>query len=267
MSGRLEYKYLVPNALLDRLRDEIRPYVKPDLTGRQDKAGAYTVRSIYYDTLGFNCYEAKLAGLKVRNKFRIRGYGRPVDEPIVYLEIKKKSAGFIDKRRAPVLRKDLESFLASRDIDRYVIQARNMPEARGDAERFLYHYYRFGLHPAALVVYDREAFFGSFDPSFRLTFDLALRRALSPSLDDLYDDACLAPAMYGSFIFEVKFFRYSLPGWVRSIISRYRLPRMALSKYTISIDTHQSAALSSHGRGRRFARRLDVNVREENGLC
>lgn len=267
MSGRLEYKYLVPNDVLPQLRNELRPYVSDKPAGGSQYPNAYTVRSIYYDTLGFQCYDEKDAGIRVRNKFRIRGYARPNENSIVFLEIKRKDGGFIDKHRAPVLRRDLRALLDSRDIERYVIGARQDEIVRRDAERFLYHYHRFGLHPATLVVYDREAFSSRFDPSLRLTFDKALRQFMSPEIEQLYDEPCLAPTMYRSFVFEVKFFRYALPRWVTSIISRYELPRLALSKYTMCLDTVPSPAMSAQGRGRRFARRLEPIPPSESSPC
>jgi len=203
----------------------------------------------------------------VRNKFRIRGYNKPGVDPVVYLEIKKRNSGFIDKHRAPVLRRDLVPLLSSRDIDRYVIASSAMPEARRDAERFLYHYVRFALHPAVLVVYDREAVMARLDPSFRITYDTGLRRTLAPSLGDLYDDGRLESAMNKYFIFELKFFRCALPAWIRAVVARFSLPRMALSKYTICLDTNQSAALCAPGRGRRFARRLDPMTTERSLSC
>lgn len=267
MPGRLEYKFLIPTSMLEPLRAQISPHVRPDPFGGQQTSGAYTVRSIYYDTLGFNCYVDKEAGVKIRRKYRIRGYDRPGTDPVVFLEIKQKYAGFIDKHRAPVLLRHLASLLATGDIDRYVIDASSTPDARHSAERFLYNYYRFGLHPAALITYDREAFFADLDTSLRITFDKNLRSALSPSLDDLYDDAHLGAAMRRSFIFELKFFRCALPGWVRSIITRNQLSRMALSKYTICLDMNPSAALSTHGRGRRFARPLDTPMIDWSAHC
>jgi hypothetical protein len=44
--------------------------------------------------------------------------------------------------------------------------------------------------------------------------------------------------MPGEWIFEVKFFRSALPAFVRSLIHRYRLPRLALSKYAICMESH-----------------------------
>ena len=90
-----------------------------------------------------------------------------------------------------------------------------------------------------LVVYDREAFFGRFDRSLRITFDKNLRSTVFPSLDGLFEDQGLKYAMAKHLIFEVKFFRSALPAWVQSIVSRYDLPRMALSKFSICLDAHK----------------------------
>ena len=244
MDGRVEHKYLVPNAVLGDLRADLLPYVLPDPLGGRQRNGEYTVRSIYYDTPRLECYDTKLDGLKVRRKFRIRGYDQPEDDSVVFLEIKKKYDSFIAKHRSPLLSRHLEEFLSSPDLDRYIIQSSGAPCARQDAERFLYHYYRHGLVPVVLVVYDREAFFGRFDPSLRFTFDKALRRAPLPTPGTLYHDHNLEEALTGASIFEVKFFRRVLPGFVRSIVNRYRLPRLALSKYAMCLETSPIPALA-----------------------
>ena len=267
MMGRLEYKFLASTSLADRIRADLLPYVRPDAQHGSQGPGAYTVRSIYYDTPRFHCYDAKLAGLRVRRKFRVRGYDHPHQDSIVFLEIKKKCADFIDKHRAPLLGRDLESLLATRDIDRYVLETDPPEQARRDAERFLYHYYRYHLSPAALVVYDREAYLGKYDSSLRITFDKNLRGSPSPRLAALYDDACLATAISGAFVFEVKFHRNALPGWVRSIISRYRLPRMALSKYTICLDSQPASAISSAHGGTPFTRALKAATVHGRHAC
>lgn len=236
MSGRIEYKYLVPNGLMERLRAEILPYLVPDRPPGGGSSCEYTVRSVYYDTPRFDCYNEKVDGLKMRNKFRVRGYGRGGMRSVVFLEIKRKSDAFIKKHRAPLDHADLEAFLATRDVDRYIRSKDGSSREKDDALRFLYHYGRHGLRPTALVVYDREAFAGKFDPSLRVTFDKNVRGSAFPSLENLFDDDRLEIALRGRFIFEVKFFRYALPAWVRTIVKRYELPRMALSKYAICLD-------------------------------
>lgn len=258
MLGRLEYKYLAPTAMLDRIRADLLPFVDRDPVDGMQNQGIYTVRSIYYDTPRFHCYGDKLAGLRVRRKYRIRGYNARDERSVVFLEIKKKYADFIDKHRAAVPARDLASLLETRDIDRYVLANGGGGQARGDAERFLYNYYRRRLTPAALVVYDREAYFGRYDPSLRITCDLRLRTNLRPGLDSLYDEAGLVAAMTSGFIFEVKFHRNALPAWVRSLISRYRLHRMSLSKYTICMDSQPAAHIASAHTGTPFTRALEA---------
>ena len=252
MDGRVEFKYLVQNDLMDDIRRDLQPYLLADALGGKKRDGEYTVRSIYYDTPQMECYDTKLDGLKVRNKFRIRGYDQPEHDSLVFLEIKRKFASFIAKHRAPMWSRDLEAFLQEPDVDKYIL-ANGSARERSDARRFLYHYHRHRLIPAVLVVYDREAYLGRFDPSIRITFDKALRRAASPSPAILYDENCLEPAMANSWIFEVKFFRCALPAFVRSVIRRYELPRMALSKYAICLDSHPTVMSRSPWRERLFA--------------
>ena len=245
MGGRIEYKYQVPIALLPKLRAELMPYVVPDLPPGDATSSDYTVRSVYFDTPRFDCYEEKVDGLKMRNKFRVRGYGRDGSRSsVVFLEIKRKSESFIKKHRAPLAPEHLDAFFATRDVDRYIIGGPGQSREKEDALCFLYHFGRHGLRPTALVVYDREAFKGRFDSSLRVTFDKNVRGTPFPSLDELFDDTNLKGAMPGSFVLEVKFFRYALPSWVRSIIARYELPRLALSKYGMCLE----AAHAQRGR-------------------
>lgn len=240
MPWRSEYKYLVPNALLPRMRADVQPYMDIDPFAGKQSSNEYTVRSVYYDTPRFDCYDEKLDGLKCRRKYRIRGYNRPDEKSIVFLEIKKKYSSLIDKHRAPLLYKDVEAFLASRDIDKYIIPLSGNGQEKSDAQRFLYHYYRRALRPAVLVVYDREAFMGKFDPTLRVTFDKNLRGRSFPSLETLYDEVPLQYAMRTHFILEMKFIRGALPAWAITMIHQYGLPRMALSKYTICLDEQQA---------------------------
>jgi uncharacterized protein (DUF1786 family) len=44
------------------------------------------------------------------------------------------------------------------------------------------------------------------------------------------------------FILEVKFFQV-LPQWISRVLEKYNVTRMAVSKYTSSIDTHQCSSV------------------------
>ena len=116
MMDRLEYKYLVPHDFLDTLRQEIRPYLVMDDHARCRPAKQYTVRSVYFDTFGLDCYHDKKEGLKVRAKYRLRGYDELQAGSVVFLEVKKKYINFIGKHRAPVLWRNIEALFSDFEV-------------------------------------------------------------------------------------------------------------------------------------------------------
>jgi hypothetical protein len=234
-SSRLEYKYLVSVDQLDAMRSVIKPFVKLDKFSLIRPDHQYTIRSVYFDTPGMDCYEEKIDGIKVRKKYRIRGYNDLSENEIIFLEIKRKYRNFISKNRAPLHNKDLENLFESKDIDRYILPFGPKGKARNDAQRFLFHYFRHNLSPKILVVYEREAFYSRFDEGVRITFDKNLRGAPFTYHNKLTNGYQLKPAMQNHFILELKFDR-GLPLWAKRTIARFHPTRLALSKYTICLD-------------------------------
>ncbi len=235
---RLEYKYLVTKGLADDIRAVIRPYVRLDAFSDMCPDKQYTVRSIYYDTRRFGCYEEKVEGFRFKKKFRIRGYNLPEADSVVFLEIKRKDEYFIDKSRAPVRWDQIESVFAGYGPSGGKIPFKEGSREAEAARRFLCGYYHKRMLPVVLVTYEREAFYSRFDRTLRITFDKNVRSRLYPTLDSLYADRDMKYVMPGHFVFEVKFHR-GLPGWVRSVVMRFDLPRLAVSKYAMGIDCHR----------------------------
>lgn len=237
MKSRYEYKYLVHNSLVDKIRADLLPYMQLDDFAKKHSNGQYTVRSIYYDSPQFDCYTEKHDGVKIRNKYRIRGYDNLLRESVTFLEIKHKHTNCISKSRAPIYYSNVAKSLYTRRMDDYILSFSGNGVEKKDAHKFLYYYYLKKLHPAVLVIYDREAFGGKFDKSLRLTFDKKLRSAIYPSLNELYNEERAKATMNNHFILEVKFYG-TLPLWIKTLISKYSLDRRALSKYTMSLETH-----------------------------
>jgi hypothetical protein len=236
-SSRLEYKYLVSNYQLNAVRAAIRPFVKLDRFAQSREDNAYTIRSVYFDTPAMDCYEEKIDGIKIRKKYRIRGYNELDSEEIIFLEIKRKYRNFISKNRAPLHNGDLEKLFKSRDIDKYILPFGPEGKSYRDAQKFLYHYYRLKLNPKILIVYEREAFYDRFNDSVRLTLDKNLRSAPFTYHNRLTNGYQLKPALKNHFILELKF-DHGLPLWAKRVIARFAPPKLALSKYTICLDSH-----------------------------
>ncbi|MCB0282679.1 MAG: polyphosphate polymerase domain-containing protein [Calditrichae bacterium] len=237
MLTKIEYKFLVPESKLDNLRSDLTPFTELDKYSEIDDRKEYTVRSIYYDTPGFECYVEKKEGLKIRKKYRLRGYNEEHPDNVLFLEIKRKNKNYIRKNRAPFLYKNINSVLFKNKLAGNILSNGNGKEM-ADAKRFFYNYHTKALRPVVLIIYEREAFFSKFDPTLRLTFDKNLRSVMYPLKDDVYSAKKAKYAMPGFFIFEVKFVA-GMPLWVTNIIQKYGLSRQAISKYTITIDSHK----------------------------
>jgi len=238
MSTRLEYKYLVPETLLPKIRSEVSIYMNYDPYAEIRPKKQYTVRSIYLDTADFQCYQEKYEGYKIRNKYRIRVYNEPEDEGLVFLEIKRKNENFISKDRSRLYFKNLQPLLRSKNTDEYLLRKTNGTSELEEANKFLFHYYSKNLLPASLVVYEREPFMGRFGYDLRITFDKNLRGTSEPTFADFFKEQDLKHAFPGFFILEIKFHQM-FPAWVPRMINKYDLLRTSISKYTNCIDINK----------------------------
>lgn len=232
---REELKYVVPEEALDDLRAEIQPFMELDKFGVGFEERGYTIRSIYLDSPDLVFYEEKQNHLQNRKKLRIRGYNEQKGDDKVFLEIKRKFSSAIAKDRAPVRYADLEQLFQSPDVERFVDPTSSFPEAREAARSFFYHVYRLNLRPTNLVVYEREAFMGRFDPTLRITFDRNLRGGIFPELGELFDEREFRGVMPGYFILELKY-NTQFPGWLRPALARHGLMQRSASKYCMVID-------------------------------
>lgn len=231
-----EYKYLVPNEMIDELRREMEPFLELDKYASICPKKEYTVRSIYYDTQNLDFYYEKLNGIKNRKKLRIRGYNELGIKSIIFLEIKCKFENFTHKYRSMLNYENLSDLLFTGDLQSYIILKGD--ESIENAGRFLFHLKKKRLKPVSLVTYDREAFLSRFDSNFRITFDKNLRYSSFPSIEKLYWEDILKKAMKKHFILEIKFYRgYS--EHLLKIIQQFNLARLSVSKYQICVDAEK----------------------------
>ena len=243
---RYEYKYFVPVMHMNRLREMIQPFCDLDIYAEGMENDSYQVRSIYFDTPYLDYYTEKVEGIKHRKKLRLRGYNDGGEESMTFLEIKRKYEDPIRKYRTPLTYHTAKMLLSEGgDLEALVHNSKRYPNAVDNARRFFYHLYRAHLQPVVLVVYEREPWLGKWDPSIRITFDKNLCSSAFPTIDGLFDNRNLRPALGDFFILEVKFNRY-FPAWMKPVIGLLGLKRESASKYVISMDTHRMNKYSSN---------------------
>lgn len=109
--NRYENKYLFDHESYLKLYYELLEYMEPDAYNKQHEF--YSITNLYYDTPQNSLIRSSLAKPKYKEKLRIRAYGIPEGDTRVYLEIKKKVLGLVNKRRTSLTLKEAYAFIES----------------------------------------------------------------------------------------------------------------------------------------------------------
>lgn len=209
---RVEHKYLLSKSQANKLYSYIRDYIQDDIYPQ------YSLHNIYLDSSNYTMISRSIEGPQYKEKLRIRSYGDPDDSGFIYVEMKKKYAGIVYKRRIQIKENELNDFFnGSLKIDNQILHEIEYMEQ-------IYH-----PQPKIFIGYDRRAFSGKYENDVRITFDTNIRYRLDHlSLHDdypdtylLHDDQCLL---------EVKVMdRYPL--WLTHALTSMHLTRTSFSKY------------------------------------
>ena len=93
---RVEKKYLINKELLEALLTRLGDRVT------SDEFGLHAVCNLYFDDDDNDLIRRSIDKPPFKEKIRLRSYGIPSDEEIVFLEIKKKYHGTVYKRRVRI---------------------------------------------------------------------------------------------------------------------------------------------------------------------
>ena len=220
--NRSEIKYLLTDELYRKIRPILEDYMEVDAYSRNGEF--YTICNIYYDTERHDLIRKSIDKPAYKEKLRLRSYGvvRPGDK--VYLEIKKKFDGKVNKRRTSMKLEDAYHY----------IQTREKPVPKSYMNRQVFREIdqlmnRYPLKPMLYLSYDRNAYFGKENSGFRVTFDKnILTRRENLGLDiGIYGDSLLPQ---GLWIMEAKA-ENALPLWFAKLLSTNHIYPASFSKY------------------------------------
>ena len=107
---RIEKKYIVDEPTYEKLIKKLDGHFVKD---RYYKS---TICNIYYDTPGHQLVRSSIEKPVYKEKLRVRSYGVPNDEDMVFVELKKKYKGVVYKRRIEMTLAQTRDFFAGRDI-------------------------------------------------------------------------------------------------------------------------------------------------------
>lgn len=227
--SRYETKYLLDDETYIQIRSKLHSHMVLDQYNVSGKA--YTISNIYYDTPDDYFIRTSLQKPKYKEKLRLRAYGVPTLQSQVFLEVKKKVCGLVNKRRSALRLEEAYEFLNSKLC----------PMPYGDMnpqilKELTYIIQRYPLEPKLYLAYDRIAYFDNQDGSLRVSFDTNIRTRREDLRLELGDQGKLL-LKPGIWLMEIKT-PGAVPIWLCSLLSKYQIRAASFSKYGTEYQRH-----------------------------
>lgn len=216
---RVEKKFLITLEQAKRLSDKVSQILEQDEHNGTD---GYSIRSLYFDTLGDRDYFDKEDGLEIRRKIRLRCYGS--EDVYAKLEMKQKQGEMQKKRSLLLNRKEAEAVCCG---DYQVLLQHSeefAAECYGIMKGRLYR-------PKAIVEYNRMAFIGK-ENDTRITFDSNIR-GTECNYNIFEKNLCLYPVFESSWVvLEVKYNGFLL-SYIKSLLDSVGCREISVGKYSL----------------------------------
>lgn len=227
--NRYEKKYRIRDDTCQKLRERLSETMESDAHSRNGEF--YTICNIYYDTPDNNLIRTSIDGAVYKEKLRLRSYGTVTPEDKVFLEIKKKYKGLVNKRRTKLELQEAYRYIQTKE------KPPLQPYMNGQVlQEIDYMLHRMTLEPKIFLSYDRCAMFGKDNKDFRITFDRNIRARRY--------DLGLQYGVYGEpllpedeWIMEVKMER-TMPLWMAQLLSECGIYPAHFSKYGTEYKTY-----------------------------
>lgn len=220
--NRYEHKYLLDSDTYKSVIAEMDKHMELDAYNIGHKP--YTIANIYYDTDDDYLIRNSLAKPEYKEKLRLRSYGVPEKDGLVYLEIKKKYRGLVNKRRTTLMLNEAYDFVKSGE------QPQKQSYMNGQVlDEITYFPHNYKLKPKLYLAYDRIAYFEKGNPDLRISFDMNIRtRRCDVRLEDGdYGEKLIADGIY---LMEIKT-AMAKPLWLTKLLTELNIHRSNFSKY------------------------------------
>ena len=213
--NRKEMKYMIPPECYEAVRAAVAEQMIID------PYGEYRTCNLYYDTDFYDLIRMSIDRPFYKEKLRVRSYGVPGPDSMVFIEIKKKVDRMVYKRRA-----SLPYRVACDFLDRGVYPTEYDSQIMREIRYFMQYHKPHGM---MFLSYNRLPFAAKHGGDLRLTFDSDLRyRFENVALDQGDYGTPLFPD--GLHLMEVKV-RTSVPLWLSELMDKYGIRRTSFSKY------------------------------------
>lgn len=220
---RVELKYMVNQEQYEIIRKALAHHMILDKHCLE--TGRYMIYNLYFDGEDDGIIRRSIEKPYYKEKLRLRSYQLPLcDDDLVFLELKKKIGGVVAKRRATLTYREAMEFIDSGifpESDNYLDK-----QVLLEIVDFLQ---RNPSKPKVFISYERTAFFGKDNPSFRISFDSSIltRRNKVSFLEGDFGTELMDSGLY---LMEVKLCG-GIPLWLCQLLSDLKIFKISFSKY------------------------------------
>jgi len=207
-----------------------------------DEYGLCTICTLYFDTDDYSVARMSSNNKNYKEKLRLRSYGVPDSDDIVFAELKKKTGGVVYKRRTALTCEDAESSL---EIGKMPLPSMLLSVYNENSElptpcdptqilsEIAWFVNRWSPSPKVMLCYERLAMFGKENPLFRVTFDFNARwRVTELNLSSGDGGTALFDSKCGQYcLMEIKTWG-AVPVDLSRILSQMGVFPISYSKYT-----------------------------------
>ena len=234
---RLEDKFLITEDQYTALREKISHFMELDSYCQK---GTYKILNIYFDNDNGDVIRKSVQKPYFKEKLRLRSYGIPENrESMVFLELKRKSSGIVNKRRATLTYEQAIRYIETgekpQNTDYLTLQVLRETD---------YFLEKTNAFPKYFLSYDRIAMFGKKDKGLRLTLD--------SNIQSRRDDLDLGKGCYGrqllpsnTRLMEIKFLG-AIPLDLVKILSELKIYRRSFSKIGTEYKTSLLTEKAKH---------------------
>jgi SPX domain protein involved in polyphosphate accumulation len=210
---REEQKYFLTKKEYEILLHEINEHLM------KDKYFHEKICNIYFDNEHDELVLKSLNKPLYKEKIRLRSYNVPTLDDNVFLEIKKKYNGVVNKRRIIITYKEALDY-----INNNIVPNTN-PQIMKEID---YCFKKYKLKPRLSLTYDRDAYYVKDNKDLRITFDYNIKCSEEIlKLDNLEHGKNF---FENNYIMEIKTLN-GLPNWFVKILSKLKIYPTSFSKY------------------------------------
>lgn len=220
--NRYEKKFLLDTGTYSQVLDILEQHMELDRYNREQPY--YTISNIYYDTEDDELIRKSIEKPQYKEKLRLRAYGVPSGDDLVFLEIKKKVKGLVNKRRTAITLEEAQQFVGSGKLP---VRKEYMNWQVMQEIAYLLNQHR--LIPRLYLAYDRRAYFGIGHSDLRISFDTNIRTRRE-DLDLALGDCGKRLLGADTWLMEVKAEK-TVPVWLSHMLSELHIFSTNFSKY------------------------------------